>query len=325
VQASLCGLRLTPWCRNSIAVLHEASWEPLSDAFSQARVHIQSRNQSELESVCSCITTPELQDMQGNTLLHVACQNGNKKALKFLLKWGCNMSATNRNRNTPLHYCYAYKYTGLAEYLESKGADTNIMNAHGLFPSQCLVSGLRPAVAPLMQKENVDSNLQDGVLHANFAKAAAMQKEEENKALRAEIAAMRKERRQFGDVSRFPHQRDMNVPEQHRALSEREHNPCEVMHACPPPAAAAKKCRRGRGVQADNIGTEPGANSKPTTVVVAPQYSPAPQPRPPQQAPREHLWRTVKEDAREPHRFAEDDGHMPEINPIIAMARQMVQ
>ena len=86
-------------------------------------------------------------DLQGNTLLHVACQNGNKKAVKFLLRWNCAMSIPNQNQQTPLHYCYGYKYSELAEYLEAKGADATLINAYGLTPKECLEQGLKPTVA----------------------------------------------------------------------------------------------------------------------------------------------------------------------------------
>ena len=42
------------------------------------------------------------------------------------------MNKTNLAGNTPLHYCFAYGFETLGEYLMEKGADDSIMNADGL-------------------------------------------------------------------------------------------------------------------------------------------------------------------------------------------------
>jgi len=67
-------------------------------------------------------------DNHGNTLLHVACQNGNKKLAKMLLRRHADINATNKNGNTSLHFCFMYAYYGMAEYIMSKGADDTIRN-----------------------------------------------------------------------------------------------------------------------------------------------------------------------------------------------------
>ena len=67
-------------------------------------------------------------DNHGNTLLHVACQNGNKKLSKMLLRRHADINATNKNGNTSLHFCFMYAYYGMAEYIMSKGADDTIRN-----------------------------------------------------------------------------------------------------------------------------------------------------------------------------------------------------
>lgn len=126
------------------------------DPFTQARIHIQARNLTILEEWFNQHGSNSVlfSDSQGNTLLHVACQNGNKKAVKFLLKRGASISASNSNGQTPLHYCYAYKYTELAGYMESKGADAEVLNAHGLTPKACFESGLKPTPVKTSGKEN---------------------------------------------------------------------------------------------------------------------------------------------------------------------------
>lgn len=144
--------------RRSVSVMQgeaSSSSDPC-DPFSQARIHIQSRNLTMLEQWFSQngAHSAQFSDSQGNTLLHVACQNGNKKACKFLLKRGALLSAPNSNGQTPLHYCYAYKYTELAGYMESKGADAEALNAYGLTPKGCFECGLKPTPIKATGKEN---------------------------------------------------------------------------------------------------------------------------------------------------------------------------
>ena len=76
----------------------------------------------------------DTRDKHGNTLLHVACQNGNKKLVKALLRKHADIDATNQNGNTGLHFCFMYAYYGLGEYLISKGANDGLRNADGATP-----------------------------------------------------------------------------------------------------------------------------------------------------------------------------------------------
>ena len=71
-------------------------------------------------------------DSHGNTLLHVACQNGNKRISKLFLRSGGKIGAQNIQGNTALHYCFAYGHHELGNYLIKKGADDSILNAKGL-------------------------------------------------------------------------------------------------------------------------------------------------------------------------------------------------
>ena len=48
----------------------------------------------------------DVRDENGNSLLIIACQNGNKKIVKFLLRRGANMNLRNHKGNTPLHFCF---------------------------------------------------------------------------------------------------------------------------------------------------------------------------------------------------------------------------
>eukprot|EP00505_MAST-04D_sp_SCG-Rhode-Island_P002190 Stramenopile-MAST_4_protein_2190 len=71
-------------------------------------------------------------DSHGNSLLCVACQNGHKTIAKVTLRRGSNINFQNKRGNTPLHFCYQYGFLPLAEYLQSKGADPELLNKRGL-------------------------------------------------------------------------------------------------------------------------------------------------------------------------------------------------
>ena len=75
----------------------------------------------------------ETMDGFGNTLLIIACQQQgkSKKMVKFLLRRGANINASNHAGNTCLHYLYEYGHDELAKYLIRKGADDSLLNAEG--------------------------------------------------------------------------------------------------------------------------------------------------------------------------------------------------
>ena len=72
-----------------------------------------------------------LKDENGNSLLHLCCQQGNKRMVKFLLRRGADIKTQNAARNSVLHHCHLYSHLDLANYLLSKGADDSLVNAEG--------------------------------------------------------------------------------------------------------------------------------------------------------------------------------------------------
>ncbi|CAK0853198.1 unnamed protein product [Prorocentrum cordatum] len=90
-------------------------------------------------------------DPMGNTLLHVACQNNNRRIVKLLVKHGVRLDAQNNSGNTALHYCIQYGFVQLADFLMAHGADDSIANAAGYLPAQGLGkdSGVEAAQAGL--------------------------------------------------------------------------------------------------------------------------------------------------------------------------------
>ena len=59
-------------------------------------------------------------------------QNGNRRIAKFCLRKGGNINQPNLAGNTPLHFCFAYGFEDLGEYLMDKGADDSVTNSDGL-------------------------------------------------------------------------------------------------------------------------------------------------------------------------------------------------
>lgn len=74
----------------------------------------------------------DYQDDAGNTLLHIAAQNGNKRMVKLCLRRGAQLNVQNLNGQTALHFAFSYGYNEVGEYLVGKGADDSIRNKDGL-------------------------------------------------------------------------------------------------------------------------------------------------------------------------------------------------
>mmetsp|Transcript_17158 Transcript_17158/g.38603 ORF Transcript_17158/g.38603 Transcript_17158/m.38603 type:complete len:299 (+) Transcript_17158:87-983(+) len=100
----------------------------VEDVFSYAR----HGRVEEIERLFTKGLPVDVRDAFGNTVLTIACQNGNKRVAKGVLRRGANINARNHRGNTPLHYCYHYGYgDSLGQYLMSKGADADARNNAG--------------------------------------------------------------------------------------------------------------------------------------------------------------------------------------------------
>lgn len=95
-----------------------------------------------IESIESLIQSDtsilQAKDPSGNNLLHVACQNNNRRIAKMVLKAGIDVNEQNNRGNTALHYCYQYGFMPLCEYLVAHGADDQIPNHGNFMPAQGL-------------------------------------------------------------------------------------------------------------------------------------------------------------------------------------------
>ena len=75
-------------------------------------------------------------DDHGNTLLTIACQNGQMKCAQLLVKKGANPNPQHNQGQTPLHYAMTYNFFDLGAWLadaeKGAGADDTIANMYGL-------------------------------------------------------------------------------------------------------------------------------------------------------------------------------------------------
>lgn len=73
-------------------------------------------------------------DEHGNTMLILACQNGNVKVTKYLMAKGANPNHQNLQGQTAAHFCIAYQFFDLSQWMFENGADDTIENKYGLTP-----------------------------------------------------------------------------------------------------------------------------------------------------------------------------------------------
>eukprot|EP00924_Labyrinthula_sp_SR-Ha-C_P002385 snap_masked-scaffold_16-processed-gene-2.33-mRNA-1 protein AED:0.63 eAED:0.63 QI:0/-1/0/1/-1/1/1/0/1210 len=126
--------------------LEEKSEDKRSDILDKLILHIQ---QGSIDKVKGCVTELETSfvhhergetigdilnyfvDPKGNTLLHIAAQQGNRVVCKFLLGKEMKLNVQNLKGNTVLHFCHMYGFSNLADYFVSKGAVDTIQNNLG--------------------------------------------------------------------------------------------------------------------------------------------------------------------------------------------------
>jgi len=104
------------------------------DPFDIKTIFSQTRHghHKEVEKALIAGFNPQSEDAFGNSLFHVACQNGNKRIAKLAAKYGADMDAINSKGNTGLHFLFSFGYPDVAEYFIEKGANDQIKNASGM-------------------------------------------------------------------------------------------------------------------------------------------------------------------------------------------------
>lgn len=70
----------------------------------------------------------------GNTMLMLACQNGNAKLVKYLVAKGANTNAQNKVGQTASHFANAFKFYEVSQWIFENGGDDTLANKYGLTP-----------------------------------------------------------------------------------------------------------------------------------------------------------------------------------------------
>jgi hypothetical protein len=77
------------------------------------------------------LSVAKSEDANGNSLLHTACQNNNRRIAKLLIGSGVDVNKQNKAGNTALHHCTSFGFLALGDFLIAQGADETICNKAG--------------------------------------------------------------------------------------------------------------------------------------------------------------------------------------------------
>ncbi|KAK8527727.1 hypothetical protein V6N13_085536 [Hibiscus sabdariffa] len=78
-------------------------------------------------------------DLDGCTLLHLACEAADIGMLELLLQYGANINATDSRGQTPVHRCILRGKAAFAKLLLTRGADPHALNKEGKPPLELAV------------------------------------------------------------------------------------------------------------------------------------------------------------------------------------------
>ncbi|KAL7241352.1 hypothetical protein ACSBR2_006882 [Camellia fascicularis] len=80
-----------------------------------------------------------MEDLQGCSLLHLACETADIGMLELLLQYGANINASDLRGQTPLHRCILGGKATFVKLLLSRGADPRAVNGEGKNPFELAV------------------------------------------------------------------------------------------------------------------------------------------------------------------------------------------
>jgi ankyrin repeat protein len=120
----------------------------------------------------------EEKNSQGQTLLHLACQNGHLHIVNFLLGYGVQASTPNQEKEHPIHLAARFGHVFIVERLLEYGVEVNARGAYGRTPLHIAVYNLRPLTVNLLLDKGADINakasndqnktpLHEAVIHGN--------------------------------------------------------------------------------------------------------------------------------------------------------------
>ncbi|XP_047180658.1 ADP-ribosylation factor GTPase-activating protein AGD3 isoform X1 [Vigna umbellata] len=95
---------------------------------------------------------PVMDNLDGCTLLHLACETADIGMVELLLQYGANVNATDSRGQTPLHRCILKGRSAFARLMLSRGADPRAVDEQGRTPIELAAesnAGEREVHAPL--------------------------------------------------------------------------------------------------------------------------------------------------------------------------------
>ncbi|KAK6930745.1 Ankyrin repeat [Dillenia turbinata] len=97
-----------------------------------------------------------LEDLDGCSLLHLACETADIGMLELLLQYGANINSSDLRGQTPLHRCIHSGKPVLAKLLLSRGADPRPVDSEGKSPFDLAVESnfVDPEVLALLSEPN---------------------------------------------------------------------------------------------------------------------------------------------------------------------------
>ena len=133
--------QLSKWIRNQKDGKIKDTIRHLDDKdFDQSSIRVQfveGLGTAYIKSVDDQVFHINKPDEYGNTLMHVAAQNGNMKMAMFLITKGANPNHQNKQGQTPGHFALSYQFFDFASWLfdpdGGKGNDL-LTNIYGLGP-----------------------------------------------------------------------------------------------------------------------------------------------------------------------------------------------
>ncbi|KAG5520525.1 hypothetical protein RHGRI_033190 [Rhododendron griersonianum] len=106
-----------------------------------------------------------MEDLEGCSLLHVACETADIGMLELLLQYGANINASDARGQTPLHRCIRGGKATLVKMLLTRGADPYAVNGEGKTPVELSMEANVEEMRSLFYyRLQLDSNLEKDLL-----------------------------------------------------------------------------------------------------------------------------------------------------------------
>ncbi|KAG4273420.1 hypothetical protein FPRO04_09784 [Fusarium proliferatum] len=103
---------------------------------------------------------PDIQDLVGQTALHLACQDGRVDTATILTRHGADVNARARNGSTPLHYAARKGFMSIVKLLVESGAEFDEMDSARMTPAMWAALEGKKEVLSYLWK-NTNFNLRD--------------------------------------------------------------------------------------------------------------------------------------------------------------------